>query len=99
MRIKEEYKGKTIVKHATVRNITVVVDNIDVSKYKYYVSIGMGYLFEDESETTTAPEQCIKYEGIEQEVEQTTISDAKSKTKRTKRRVSPKVHGGLGESE
>lgn len=98
MRIKAEYKGKTIVKHTTVRNIIIVVDNIDVSKYKYYVSIGMGYLFEKESETTTAPEP-IKYEGIEQEVEQTTISDAKSKTKRTKRRVSPKVHGGLGESE
>jgi len=98
MRIKAEYKGKTIVKHTTVRNIIVVVDNIDVSKYKYYVSIGMGYLFEKESETTTAPEP-IKYEGIEQEVEQITISDAKSKTKRTKRRVSPKVHGGLGESE
>jgi len=98
MRIKAEYKGKTIVKHTTVRNIIIVVDNIDVSKYKYYVSIGMGYLFEKESETTTAPE-AFKYEGIEQEVEQTTISDAKSKTKRTKRRVSPKVHGGLGESE
>jgi hypothetical protein len=45
MRIKAEYKGKTIVKHTTVRNIIIVVDNIDVSKYKYYVSIGMGYLF------------------------------------------------------
>lgn len=89
MRIKAEYKGKTIVKHTTVRNIIIVVDNIDVSKYKYYVSIGMGYLFEKESET-------IAYKGIEQE---TKPSDAKSKTKRTKRRVSPKMHGGLGESE
>ena len=89
MKIKTEYKGKTIVKNTTLGNITVVIDNIDVSKYKYYVSIGMGYLFEKESET-------IAYKGIEQE---TKPSDAKSKTKRTKRRVSPKVHGGLGESE
>jgi hypothetical protein len=89
MRIKTEYKGKTIVKNTTLGNITVVIDNIDVSKYKYYVSIGMGYIFEKESET-------IAYKGIEQE---TKPSDAKSKTKRTKRRVSPKVHGGLGESE
>ena len=89
MRIKTEYKGKTIVKNTTLGNITVVIDNIDVSKYKYYVSIGMGYIFEKESET-------IAYKGIEQEIKP---SDAKSKTKRTKRRVSPKVHGGLGESE
>lgn len=89
MKIKTEYKGKTIVKNTTLGNITVVIDNIDVSKYQYYVSIGMGYIFEKESET-------IAYKGIEQE---TKPSDAKSKTKRTKRRVSPKVHGGLGESE
>jgi hypothetical protein len=89
MKIKTEYKGKTIVKNTTLGNITVVIDNIDVSKYKYYVSIGMGYIFEKESET-------IAYKGVEQE---TKPSDAKSKTKRTKRRVSPKVHGGLGESE
>lgn len=89
MKIKTEYKGKTIIKNTTLGNITVVIDNIDVSKYKYYVSIGMGYIFEKESET-------IAYKGIEQE---TKPSDAKSKTKRTKRRVSPKVHVGLGESE
>ena len=83
MRIKEEYKGKTIVKHATVRNITVVVDNIDVSKYKYYVSIGMGYLFENESETTTAPEKCIQYEGIEQEVSAKPIAKRKRRVKPT----------------
>lgn len=82
MRIKEEYKGKTIVKYATVRNITVVVDNIDVSKYKYYVSIGMGYLFENESETTTAPEP-IKYEGIEQEVSAKPIAKRKRRVKPT----------------
>lgn len=83
MRIKAEYKGKTIVKHTTIRNIIIVVDNIDVSKYKYYVSIGMGYLFEKESETTTAPEKCIKYEGIEQEVSAKPIPKRKRITKPT----------------
>jgi len=83
MRIKNEYKGKTIVKNTTIGNITVVIDNIDVSKYQYYVSLGMGYIFEKESETTTAPEQCIKYEGIEQEEEVKPIPKRKRRTKAT----------------
>ena len=65
MKIKDEYKGKTIVKNTSLGNMKVVVDNIDVKRYQYYVSIGFGYLFEKESETSTAPEQCIRYEGIE----------------------------------
>ena len=65
MKIKDEYKGKTIVKNTSLGNMTIVVDNIDVKKYQYYVSIGFGYLFEKEKVSTTAPEQCIRYEGIE----------------------------------
>jgi len=65
MRIKDEYKGKTIIKNTSLGNMTVIVDNIDMNRYRYYVSMGFGYLFEEE--TTTAPEVCIKYEGIEQE--------------------------------
>lgn len=57
MKIKVEYIGKTIIKSTSLGNITIVVDNIDVSKYQYYVSIGMGYLFE---------ESCINYESDEQ---------------------------------
>ena len=59
MKIKDEYKGMTLMKNTALGNITVVVDNIDVSKYRYYVSIGFGYLFEKESETATT-EQCIR---------------------------------------
>lgn len=95
MKIKQEFKGKTIVKSTTLGNITVVIDNIDVKRYQYYVSIGLGYIFEKENETTTQPEQCIKYEGIDQE----TIQDAKPKAKRTKKRVPSKVHGGSGEQK
>ena len=51
MKIKDEYKGKTIVKNTTLGNMTVVVDNIDVNRYRYYVSIGFGYLFEKETKT------------------------------------------------
>jgi hypothetical protein len=66
MKIKDEYKGKTIIKRTSLGNKTIIVDNIDVSKSRYYVSIGLGYLFEKEAETKTT-EQCIKYEGIEQD--------------------------------
>lgn len=98
MRIKSEYKGKTIVKNTTLGNITIAIDNIDIKRYQYYVSIGLGYIFEEENETTSAPEKCIQYEGIDQE-EEKTIQDAKPKAKRTKRRVPTKVHGGSGESK
>lgn len=76
MQIKTEYKGKTIVKHTTIGNITVVVDNIDVSRYKYYVSIGMGYLFE--------PDSCIHYEAIEMD-EQTDAAPVEPKPKRKRK--------------
>jgi hypothetical protein len=88
MKIKDEYKGKTIVKNTSLGNMTVVVDNIDVSKYRYYVSIGFGYLFE--KETTTAPEQCIRYEGIEAD-EQTEAPRAEPTTKR-KRKTNAKAN-------
>jgi hypothetical protein len=79
MKIKDEYKGKTIVKNTSLGNMTVVVDNIDIKRYQYYVSIGFGYLFE--KETTTEPEVCIKYEGIEQE-EAPKVTKPKTKRKR-----------------
>jgi len=82
MRIKSEYKGKTIIKNTILGNITVVVDNIDVSKFRYYVSIGMGYIFEKESETITAPNP-IKNEGIEQEVSTKPILKRKRRVKQT----------------
>jgi hypothetical protein len=78
MKIKDEYKGKTIVKNTSLGNMTIVVDNIDVKKYQYYVSIGFGYLFE--KETATAP---IRYEGIEadEQMEAPAVTP-KPKTKR-----------------
>ena len=85
MKIKDEYKGKTIVKNTTLGNMTVVVDNIDVNRYRYYVSIGFGYLFE--KETATAP---IRYEGIEAD-EQTEAPRAEPTPKR-KRKTNAKAN-------
>lgn len=77
MKIKDEYKGKTIVKNTSLGNMTVVVDNIDMNRYQYYVSIGFGYLFE--KETTTAP---IRYEGIEADEQTEAPKVTKQKRKR-----------------
>ena len=85
MKIKDEYKGKTIVKNTSLGNMTVVVDNIDMNRYQYYVSIGFGYLFE--KETTTAP---IRYEGIEAD-EQTEAPAPTPKPKR-KRKTNAKAN-------
>jgi hypothetical protein len=73
MRIKDEYKGKTLIKNTSLGNITVVVDNIDVEKYQYYVSIGFGHIFEKQSN--------IRYEGIEAD-EQMEAPAPKPKPKR-----------------
>lgn len=79
MKIKDEYKGKTIVKNTSLGNMTVIVDNIDVNRYQYYVSIGFGYLFEKESVSTTAP---IRYEGIEADEQTEAPRVTKPKRKR-----------------
>ena len=85
MKIKDEYKGKTIVKNTSLGNMTIIVDNIDVKRYQYYVSIGFGYLFE--KETATAP---IRYEGIEAD-EQTEAPKAEPTPKR-KRKTNAKAN-------
>ena len=79
MKIKNEYKGKTLIKTTSLGNTTVVVDNIDVEKYQYYVSIGLGYIFEKENTSATAP---IRYEGIEADEQTETPVVTKPKTKR-----------------
>lgn len=59
MKIKEKYKGKTIIKYDSVLGQRrIEVDKIDPKRFTYYQSIGLGYLFEPEA---------INYTGIEQE--------------------------------
>jgi dihydropteroate synthase len=85
MKIKDEYKGMTLMKNTALGNITVVIDNIDVKRYDYYVSIGFGYLFE--KETATAP---IRYEGIEADEQTDAPVVTKPKRKRPVNAVAKK---------
>jgi hypothetical protein len=59
MRIKDEYKGKVIVKYDSVLGERrIEVNKLDPKRFAYYQSVGLGYLFEPEA---------ISYTGIEQE--------------------------------
>jgi hypothetical protein len=63
MKIKEEYKGKTIVTYDSILGQRrIEVDKIHPAQFKYYVTIGLGYIFEKESAT-------ISYKGIEEDVQ------------------------------
>ena len=63
MKIKEEYKGKTIVTYDSVLGQRrIEVDKIHPAQFKYYVTIGLGYIFEKENSTIT-------YKGIEEDVQ------------------------------
>jgi hypothetical protein len=64
MKIKDEYKGKTLISYDSVLGERrIEVDKIDPKRFTYYTSIGLGYLFEKESQT-------ISYTGIDHEVAQ-----------------------------
>jgi hypothetical protein len=81
MKIKEEYKGKTIITYDSVLGERrVEVDKIDPKRFAYYTTIGLGYLFEKESQT-------ISYTGIEHEVAQAdAVEEPKPVVKRTRKR-------------
>ena len=75
MKIKDEFKGKVIVKYDSVLGERrIEVNKIDTKRFTYYQSIGLGYLFEPET---------INYTGIEQEE---TISEIESVEKPKRRR-------------
>jgi hypothetical protein len=74
-KIKLEYIDKTIVqKDGILGNRKIVVATIDPTKYSYYYSIGLGYLFEEDKP--------IKYVGIEQEVIEEPVEEVKPKKTR-----------------
>ena len=71
MKIKEEYKGKTIIKYDSILGEKrIIVNNLDPKQFTYYQSVGLGYLFEPEA---------ISYTGIEQE-----LTEEKPKRRRKK---------------
>ena len=76
MRIKDEYKGKTIVKYdSIIGEKRIIVDNLDPKRFAYYQSIGLGYLFEPEA---------INYTGIDQEPTEEKVEKPKRKRKNAK---------------
>jgi hypothetical protein len=75
MKIKDEHKGKIIIKYDSVLGQRrIEVDKLDPKRFNYYQSIGLGYLFEPEA---------ISYTGIEQEEAEAT-KEEKPKRRRKK---------------
>lgn len=73
MKIKEEFKGKTIVKYDSVLGERrIIVNNLDPKRFAYYQSVGLGYLFEPEP---------INYTGIDHEPTEEKVEKPKRKRK------------------
>ena len=75
--IKPEFVGKTVKIYDRFQGTkTIIVDNLDLSKVKYYQTIGLKHIF-DEVVTATAPEPTV--------IEYTAVEDVPVKKKRTKK--------------
>lgn len=75
--IKPEFVGKTVKIYDRFQGTkTIIVDNLDLSKVKYYQTIGLKHIFE-EVVTATAPESTV--------IEYTAVEDVPVKKKRTKK--------------
>ena len=76
-KIKLEYVGKTVKIYDRFQGTkTIVVNNLDLTKVKYYQTIGLKHIFE-EVVTATAPEPTV--------IEYTAVEDVPVKKKRTKK--------------
>jgi hypothetical protein len=77
--IKPEFVGKTVKIYDRFQGTkTIVINNLDLSKVKYYQTIGLKHIFE-EVVTATAPEPTV--------IEYTAVEDVPVKKKRTKKFV------------
>ena len=75
--IKPEFVGKTVKIYDRFKGTkTIVVNNLDLSKVNYYMTIGLKHVFE-EVVTATAPEPMV--------IEYTAVEDVPVKKKRTKK--------------
>jgi hypothetical protein len=75
--IKPEFVGKTVKIYDRFQGTkTIVVNNLDLSKVKYYQTIGLKHIIE-EVVTATAPESTV--------IEYTAVEDVPVKKKRTKK--------------
>jgi hypothetical protein len=78
-KVKKEYVGTTVKIYDRFKGTkTIVVDKLDLSKVKYYQTIGLKHIFE-EVVTVTAPESTV--------IEYTAVEDVPVKKKRTKKFV------------
>lgn len=74
MKIKDEFKGKTIVKYdSIIGERRIIVNNLDPKRFSYYQSVGLGYLFEPEP---------INYTGIDQEQVEEKVEKPKRRRKK-----------------
>ena len=81
-KIKTEYIDKTVrVYDRILGQRSIVVAKIDISKVKYYQSIGLGYIFE---EVPTV----IKYEAVEPPIPAESIEVAPKPKKKRKKKPS-----------
>ena len=79
--IKPEFVGKTVKIYDRFKGTkTIIVDQLDLSKVKYYQTIGLKHIF-DEVVTTTVPESTV--------IEYTAVEDVPVKKKRTKKSDAP----------
>ena len=75
--IKPEFIGKTVKIYDRFKGTkTIVIDKLDLTKVKYYMTIGLKHVFE-EVVTTTAPESTV--------IEYTAVEDVPVKKKRKKK--------------
>ena len=75
--IKPEFVGKTVKIYDRFKGTkTIVVNNLDLTKVNYYMTIGLKHVFE-EVVTATAPEPMV--------IEYTAVEDVPVKKKRTKK--------------
>ena len=83
MKIKDQYKGKTILVYDSILGERkIVVDEIKTQRYAYYITIGLGYLFEKENTT-------ISYTGIDQETAQSDAVEEPKAVEPTETRKKP----------
>jgi hypothetical protein len=81
MKIKDEYKGKTIICYDSVLGQRrIEVDKIDLKRYSYYTNMGLGYIFEADNVT-------ISYKGIDEELQSDVNTEKEIEPKAT--RVKP----------
>ena len=90
-KIKTEYIDKTVrVYDRILGQRSIVVAKIDMSKVKYYQSIGLGYLFEES--TSTEEVKVIEYKAVDPPIPDEEAPKPKKKRKKFTERLAEEIH-------